>query len=135
MDRTPGGSEPSSSSDCWSGLPPDVRARADVAGSGELLWPREAAKPAVDWLVEQALGIIGGEVYVGVGKAKGVFQAEWQTAPQWRADEPWQTFVLRAGAQAAESILGGEADTPAATTWYFLAVARESQYPQFLRDG
>jgi len=103
-----------------------------VAGSGELLWPREAAASAVDWVAARGLGIIGGEVYVGLGKAKGVFNAEWQTAPQWLPAEPWESFVDRAAAQAAAAILG-EAVTTGPSTWYFLAVALEDGYPPYLR--
>jgi hypothetical protein len=129
---TPSGSS-APSADCWSGLPPDLRARSDVAGSGELLWPSEAAEPAVEWLAREGLGVIGGEVYVGVGKAKGVFSADWDTTPQWRADEAWRSFVDRAAEQAVRAIVQPGVDTPASATWYYLAVTSEADYPPFLR--
>jgi hypothetical protein len=118
----------------WEGLAPELRARADVAGSGELLWPLDAARDVIRWLAREGFGILGGEVYAGFGQARGMFRAEWHTSPQWRSDEEWAEFVLRAGDQSARSLERESAAVATESARFFLAVSTETEYPAFLRD-
>jgi hypothetical protein len=117
----------------WERLSPELRARADVAGSGELLWPLDAAIAVVRWLAEERLGILGGEVYTEYGQARGLFRSEWSTAPQWRIGEEWAAYVRRAEGQAAELLERERTTPPGEPARYFLAVAAEQHYPPFLR--
>jgi hypothetical protein len=119
--------------DPWGHLPPAIRRRAEITGSGELLWPADTADALRSWLEAAGIGVIGGEVYIGLGKAKGAFHAEWETAPLWLPGEPWQRFVARSADQAAREIRGLDARLDAPSARYFLAVLPEERYPEYLR--
>lgn len=123
-----------STGDSWSGLPARLRGLGDLTGSGELLWTGELAREVLDWLVGQGRGVIGGEVYVSVGKARGAFAGDWQTAPQWRANEDWQAFVERSAAQSRAEIAAREASVDASSRRFFLAAAERGSYPTYLRE-
>jgi hypothetical protein len=85
-------------------FPASLRRNADVAGSGELLWPTQTAFEAVDWLQAQSLGILGLEVYGPQGQARGIFEYEWLVAPCRLPGEPWQEYVDRAARTAKREI-------------------------------
>lgn len=121
-------------------LPAGLRARADVAGNGELLWPHDAVSEAIAWMAGQGLGIVCVEAYARVAQARGSFEGEWPVAPGWRAGEPWETYVARAASQAAATIeqdgrahadaMAGDRDNRR----YFLAATSEDAYPPTLRE-
>ena len=77
-------------------------------------------------------GEIGGALF-GLGKAKGAFHAEWETAPPWLPGEPWPRFVARSTDQAAREIRALDARIDAPSARYFVAVLPEDRYPHYLR--
>jgi hypothetical protein len=114
-------------------LPLDLRRRADLAGSGELLWPPGAATDAFQWMKSQSLGILGFEVYGSFDQARGHFEYEWTVEPGWsRQVETWGDFVDRATAEATRRL---EADAlrpdfgdGQADRRYFIPVCTEAEY-------
>jgi hypothetical protein len=116
-------------------LPAALRQRADVAGSGELLWPRAAAQDALRSIAGHGLGVLAVEAYGRLEQARGAFRRDWPTEPAWQADEPWPDYVARAAAQAAEAIAPDEL-APSGSgddRRYFIAVCGENEYPQALK--
>lgn len=114
-------------------LPPDLRRRADLTGSGELLWPARAALDAVEWLRSQSLGILGLEVYAPFDQARGQFQHEWSVAPGWdREVEAWSHYVDRAADLARREIDRGSllSDVPGGEVdqRYFIPISTEAEY-------
>jgi hypothetical protein len=104
-------------------LPGDLRERADVTGSGELLWPRDAALEVVTALERAGLAVAGGEIYEPLGQASGHFRGEWDTTPGPGRGEPWADYVTR-GAEQARAALAAESRRDGATR-YFLAVVAD----------
>lgn len=113
-------------------LPEMLRARADVAGSGELMWPCAAALDAVAIAASAGLVVLGGEVYEPRGEAIGCFRSEWMT--RRRTDERWSDYVERAAARTRDEIAEATSATDADLR-YFLAVCGEDDYPTALHFG
>lgn len=101
-------------------LPGDLRERADVAGSGELLWPRDAAVDVVLAVERAGLAVAGGEIYEPRGQASGHFRGEWNTTPRPGPDEPWADYVARGAEQARAALAAEQSQGDGAR--YFLAV-------------
>jgi hypothetical protein len=102
-------------------LPERLRDSADAVGTGELLWRRDDALAAVEWITGHGLGIIGGEVYARVGGAEASHVLDWLTDPPWKPLEPWPAYVERAAEQAAAQIAIAR-DDDAIELRFFLAV-------------
>ena len=127
--------------EAFDALPEHMRWRADVAGNGELLWPREAALEALEWLEREAFGVLGFEVYGRLKQARGSFQREWMVEPGWLENEPWEDYVRRAARSTRREI---DADTrrrvepdvagEVADRRYFIAVVAGDAYPDSLRE-
>lgn len=112
-----------------------------MAGNGELLWPREPALAALEWIAQHDLGVVCVEAYGRVGQARGSFERDWPIAPGWRIDEPWERYVARAARQAAATIAGDDHERPEAHATsdgsgrrYFIAVAADDAYPASMRE-
>jgi hypothetical protein len=114
-------------------LPLDLRRRADLAGSGELLWPPEAAIDAIQWMKSQSLGILGLEIYGPFDQARGQFQYEWIVAPGWSRDlETWGHYVDRATDLATREIdtgaLRSDVSSGHVDLRYFIPISTEAEY-------
>jgi hypothetical protein len=110
-------------------LPAVLRARADVAGSGELLWPCAATHDVVRIVADGGLAVLGGEVYEPRGEAIGCFRSEWMT--RRRTDEPWCEYIERAAERTHDEITRAAEET-GADLRYFLAICDERDYPTSL---
>lgn len=110
-------------------LPRDLRRRADLTGSGELLWPAATAVEAIRWLGSQSLGVLGFEVYAPFDEARGHFQYEWAVTPRWdRRAETWERYVDRAVAQATGEIEAEALSSDLPERRYFFPFSTEAGY-------
>jgi hypothetical protein len=114
-------------------LPPHVRQRADVTGSGELMWPPSAVADAIAAAVDRRLAILSVEAYGRLRSARGSFHREFPTRARRGGREPWAEFVQRSAAEAlahVESDLARHGGTQDALLErrYFLAVSAEEGY-------
>lgn len=124
--------------DLVAALPKHLRQQADITGSGELLWPYAPAADAVRGLGDAGVAILAVEVYGRLALARGNFYGDWPLGPGWQSDESWDDYVQRTCTLALDAIRDdretseGE-DADADDRRYFLAVSRESAYPDSLR--
>ena len=102
--------------------PPELLARAEVAGSGEPLWAAADLPDAIEWVASRSLAIYAIEVYGRIDLARGVFRRELEVAPNRDEDETWEQYVTRAAIAAREGLESDLARAEAATAdLYFLA--------------
>jgi hypothetical protein len=85
-------------------MPAELRRDAEMAGSGELLWPAHAVRQAVVWATSHGRAVTGIEIYAPRCRASGSFVAELPVARIDAAYPTWADRVLTSG-QAALAAL------------------------------
>jgi hypothetical protein len=62
-------------------LPPALRRRCHVSGSGELFWFGHAAAEAAEWFAHRGRVILGGEVYRRHAVGWATYVSSWEVTP------------------------------------------------------